>query len=117
MSSRPDLMEWLEQEFGGLDGYGVYYLVGLTMSRLEAEMNRRGMTKTELAKRAGLNRAYLSRIFADPPNVTMGTLVAIANALDLRLDILVVPRDAPPSEDRLAECAPAEASAAAVLGS
>lgn len=85
-------MAWVEQQIADLPERGVSGLVLRLVSRFEIEMKSQRMTKTELARRAGLNRAHLSRILNEPSNVTMGTLVSIANALDMALDVRAFPR-------------------------
>lgn len=45
-----------------------------------------GLSKAELARRAGLKPEAIRRLFsADQPNPTLNTLVALASALDLEL--------------------------------
>ena len=85
-------MQWLEQVVDALPERGVSSAVLRVMNRFESEMTSQGMTKTELSKRSGLNRVHLSRILSEPSNVTMGTLVSIANALDMSLEIRALPR-------------------------
>lgn len=53
---------------------------------LEERRAARGMTKAELARKAGLAPEVVRRLFTmESPNPTAGTLVALADALDLEL--------------------------------
>lgn len=53
---------------------------------LEERRVDRGMTKADLARRAGLAPEVVRRLFTmESPNPTAGTLVALADALDLEL--------------------------------
>ena len=55
-----------------------------------------GLTKAELARRAGVKPEAIRRLFsADEPNPTLKTLVALASALDLELR--PAPRSARPA--------------------
>lgn len=59
---------------------------------LDARRGELGMTKTELARRADMPPAVVRRLFSQQhKNPTLTSLVAIAEALDLRL--CVAPRD------------------------
>ena len=85
MSEQLDARTWLELVTADVPDRGVTYLALMILSQIEAETKRQGITYTELAARAGLNRAYLSRIINHPENVTLSTIVRIANALDLEV--------------------------------
>lgn len=53
---------------------------------LEERRAARGMTKADLARKAGLAPEVVRRLFTmESPNPTAGTLVALADALDLEL--------------------------------
>lgn len=53
---------------------------------LEERRAARGMTKADLARKAGLAPEVVRRLFTmESPNPTAGTLVALAEALDLEL--------------------------------
>jgi transcriptional regulator with XRE-family HTH domain len=64
---------------------GVTEIALTIFNQIDGEMKQRGMTRTELAARAGVNRTYVSRILNHPENVTLGTIVRLANALDLEV--------------------------------
>lgn len=53
---------------------------------LDARREELGLTKAEVARRAGVKPEAIRRLFsAEMPNPTLSTLVAIAGALDLEL--------------------------------
>ena len=82
-----DVVAWLAQQTQGFSEKGVTELAVRVFSQFDAEMRRQNLTQTELASRAGLHRAHLSRLINDPGNVKLGTLVRIANALGLKLEM------------------------------
>jgi transcriptional regulator with XRE-family HTH domain len=49
---------------------------------------KRGLSQTQLADMAGIGRAHLSQIENGAVAVRMDTLYAIAQALDLKLEVL-----------------------------
>lgn len=51
----------------------------------------RGITQKELAQRAGMQQSTISRIESGEHNVQIDTLIRIAEALDMSLDIRFVP--------------------------
>lgn len=56
---------------------------------LDAERQARGLSKVELAKRAELQGTYVRRIFTqENPNPTLENLVALANALGKRIELV-----------------------------
>lgn len=59
---------------------------------IEDELNRRGMSMTAFAKALGKSKALVSRIFRQQPNLTLFTAVELADALDMDIQVEVVPR-------------------------
>ena len=55
--------------------------------QVDAEMERRGMTRAELAERAGVKASYISRVLNNPENITLQTLFRLANALEMDVEI------------------------------
>lgn len=51
------------------------------------EMKEQELTQTDLAWTLGKKRSYVSRILASPQNMTIKTLVELAYALDLNIDM------------------------------
>ncbi|MHB8576126.1 MAG: helix-turn-helix domain-containing protein [Dehalococcoidia bacterium] len=58
---------------------------GLALGVIEqalAIMQSQGISRSALATRMGVSRAYISRIFDAPPNLTLRSIAALALALD-----------------------------------
>jgi transcriptional regulator with XRE-family HTH domain len=66
--------------------------------QVDAELQRRQMTRAELAARAGVKPSYLSRVLNNPENITLQTLFRLANALGLDVEIGLKPRRAQKAE-------------------
>lgn len=59
---------------------------------LAAVMKARGLNKSRLAEKLGKSRAWLSKLFHGGRNVTIFTVVEIADALDHDVEVRIVPR-------------------------
>ncbi len=55
-------------------------------------MEALGLTRTELAARMGVSRARVTQVLSGTDNLTLKTLVAVANALDSSVELKVEPR-------------------------
>ena len=86
MQTNPDAMTWMEQQTADLPERGGTELALRILNQIEAEMKRQGVSRSELARRAGRKPSYVSRILNDPGNVTLATIVRLANALDLEAE-------------------------------
>lgn len=67
-----------------------YWLAGAILEFTESvvrEMERRGMTRTELAQRLGATPAYVTKILRGQVNFTLATMVKLARALDAELSV------------------------------
>lgn len=51
------------------------------------EMERQGMTRTELAQRLGATPAYVTKILRGKVNFTLATMVRLARALDAEVHV------------------------------
>lgn len=58
---------------------------------MRATWLKRGMTQEQLAEAADITPAYLQRVVYGRVNISVVTLVALAEALAVRLDTLVEP--------------------------
>ena len=58
-------------------------------------LDEKGMTHGQLAEKLGTSRAYVTRILRTDYNLTAETMVKIARALDARVELALVPKDAP----------------------
>ena len=79
----PELRQLVEDELKALR-------VGAQLARLR---QRRRLTQTSLAARAGMSAPNISRIESSPSqNLTLGTLVRVARAMDYEPEITFKPR-------------------------
>ena len=58
---------------------------------LASQMEDKGLTASELARKLGKSRAYVSKLRTGSENLTLESLVRIARALDCRLDVTFQP--------------------------
>jgi transcriptional regulator with XRE-family HTH domain len=52
-------------------------------------MKAKGVSRSELADRLGTSRAFITKLLSGHENVTLKTLVRVANALDCSLEVSV----------------------------
>lgn len=52
-----------------------------------------GMKRSELAERLGTSRAYVTKLLDGQENMTLKTLVRVANALEMKVDTRFIPRE------------------------
>lgn len=79
----PEVRRLVEEELKALR-------VGAQLARLR---QRRGLSQTKLAAKAGMSAPNVSRIEASPSqNLTLGTLVRLARAMDYEPEITFKPR-------------------------
>ncbi|HEX3128428.1 MAG TPA: helix-turn-helix transcriptional regulator [Thermoanaerobaculia bacterium] len=55
--------------------------------RLHQRMKEQGISKTELARRLGVSQPYITRILKGSDNLTVGTMVKLARAVGVSLEI------------------------------
>ena len=72
-----------------------------------AAMQARGVSRSELADRLGTSRAYVTKLLEGQENMTLKTLVRVANALEMKVATKFVPREraAKPSEKQRVKAA------------
>jgi transcriptional regulator with XRE-family HTH domain len=56
----------------------------------------RGITQQRLAERAGMHVVQISKIERDKGNPTVETMLRIAEALDAKLTVSIIPKDGNP---------------------
>jgi len=61
-------------------------VLGFTM-QLHEEMQKQGLTRTELANRIGASQPYVTRILKGRENLTVATMVKLARAIGLKVHI------------------------------
>lgn len=60
----------------------------LILQQIDAERERRGLTKTALAREVGTTPSVIRRLFSsETSNPTLGTVVAVLEALDLAVEV------------------------------
>ena len=97
--------EWFRRLGEKLEQDPVYWTEYLKLEfaeELSRLMDERGLTKTDLATKLGCSRAYITKVFNTTFNPTLETLAKIALAFDARVELKLVPRDAPPGKRALA---------------
>lgn len=93
MNTERDEFQDLLAEVRSSAEYRLEDLVQSFSDELWAEMNAQQITKAELARRAGVNRQFLTGIFRGKPNLTVRTMVKLAEAVGLRLCQHLAPKD------------------------
>lgn len=89
----------LEDEFRDDPEYAFFRAVDRIVDRICIAMDEQDVSQSELARRMGVSRQHISAFMADPGNPTVRTLVQMAHALDLEVDIELRPRRAQGSAD------------------
>ncbi|MFO8082441.1 MAG: helix-turn-helix transcriptional regulator [Armatimonadota bacterium] len=93
------------------------FLLILAAERVSAQiaiaMDEQGVSQAELARRLGVSRQHISAFLADPGNPTLKTMVDMAHALGLRVNVELAPaeesEDEAPEAEEASERTPAEA--------
>lgn len=73
-----------------------YILEGLLLDlneQIVSAMERAGLSRSELARKLGRSRAYVTQLLNGKPNLTLKTLVAIACALGGELSVGLQPQE------------------------
>jgi len=91
-SPQSDLFDRLASQGATAPERGLQSLLIELVEQIEQTMQEQGLTRAEVGRRAGLKREYISRILNNPQNVTLATLVRIANALSQDLSVNLQPR-------------------------
>lgn len=73
--------------------YRVEYLKQVFSEDVGRLMAEQGINQAELARRLGVSRAYVTRLFNGTFNPTVETLTKVALALDARVELRLVPKD------------------------
>ena len=99
------LQDWIE-EFRGDPHYEFAKVAIDVGEQIAARMEEREMTQADLAREMGVSRARVSQILRGNDNLTLKSIVAVAIALDSRIDLqLKRERSARP---RRSDCRPVE---------
>jgi transcriptional regulator with XRE-family HTH domain len=62
-------------------------------ARLVDEMERQGVTRSELARRLNVTPAYVTKLLRGHANLTVGTMAKVAFALGLKWECMLVPQE------------------------
>ena len=90
--------EWFEKLEAELDKDPKYWVESMRfdfVEEVERMMEERGVSRAELARRLDASPAYVTQMFRALFNPTLLTLTKIALAYDARVELKLVPRDAP----------------------
>ena len=80
-----------------------YIYEGLVLDFTEqvvGKMIATNLRRSELAERLGTSRAYITKLLDGQENMTLKTIVRVATALDLKVDLKLRPREAAPKAKR-----------------
>lgn len=85
---------WAERHKNGQLSLGVrQHMATLEVARqIEGQMQSAGIKRSQLAERLGKSRAWISKLLHGGQNVTVFTLVEVADALGFDLDVKLRPR-------------------------
>ena len=97
MTSQDELSQRIAEAVGATD-YQVEDLVLSLTSEFIDRMDRTNVSRTELARRLGVQPPRVTRILQGNDNFTLRTLVQVAQALDCRLAFALEPCGTVPDE-------------------
>jgi len=83
---------WLERQVSKWETDPAFILEGVLLDvneRICALMDAKGISRSELARRLGKSRQYVTRLLNGQPNVTLRTLTEIAVALGEGLEVAI----------------------------
>lgn len=87
--------EWLTQYLERYREDADYLVERLLLSineQIVERMESSGLRRSEIAGRMGVSRPFVTQLLRGNPNITLKTLVRLAGAVDLALDIRLTPR-------------------------
>ncbi|MEA3403748.1 MAG: helix-turn-helix transcriptional regulator [Armatimonadota bacterium] len=77
----------LDEEFEGDPEYMLFRTVDRIVDQICHAMEEEGVSQSELARRLDVSRQHISSFLADPGNPTMQTVVQMAHALGLTINV------------------------------
>ena len=98
-----DSIDRLQRRFEEWKDDPDYIYEGLVLDFTEqvvAKMIATDTRRSQLAERLGTSRAYVTKLLDGQENMTLKTIVRVANALDLKVDLKLRPQDAAPRTKR-----------------
>ncbi len=84
------LQDWIA-EFQGDPDYEFDKVAIEVGEQIVARMEERGLTQADLAREMGVSRARVNQILRGNDNLTLKSIVAVAIALDARVDVQLKP--------------------------
>lgn len=99
------LQDWID-EFQGDPDYEFAKVAIDVGEQIVARMGEREMTQADLAREMGVSRARVSQILRGNDNLTLKSIVAVAIALESRVDLQL--RRARTGRPRRIDCRPVE---------
>lgn len=87
------LQQWFKEELAETDRIeqeeqeAVRAKMADLMSQIKTAMKNKGMKQRQLAERLGVSRSYVSRLFYDPHNMSIGKLIELGAVVGLEVDI------------------------------
>ena len=94
MSEKKNLKDLFLSVTEGMTGEEVMLsgILGIIAGEIAIKRQELGMTQEDLAERLGVSQGLVSRWESAETNFTMGTLIRIASALDLKVQSPLVPK-------------------------
>jgi transcriptional regulator with XRE-family HTH domain len=77
----------LIQDARSRDDYWIEDAILQFTMQLHEQMQKQGISKTELASRIGVSQPYVTRILKGRDNLTIATMVKLARAVGLKMQI------------------------------
>jgi transcriptional regulator with XRE-family HTH domain len=71
--------------------------------RIVAKMEEKGISRAELSRKLGVSKAFITNLLNGNPNLTIKTMVSIADALESRLNLDIYPKGFKPKNFYLFE--------------
>ena len=94
------------------DGYWTELAINQCAEDVFGWMQKKGWSKADLAREMGVSQAYITKIMKGNANFTLASMTKLARVLGARLELKLVPIDAPyPVQDDESEEATAESEA------
>jgi len=73
--------------------WGYYKLVDSVSDQIAEYMEKNSISKSDLAKRLGTSRAFITKLLAGDTNMTLKTISKVLYHLDARPEIKIIPSD------------------------
>ena len=109
MSANPPTVKEFFDAIRQGDGYWTELAINQFTEDVFAWMQRKGWSKADLAREMGVSQAYITKIMKGNANFTLASMTKLARVLGARLELKLVPSDAPyPAQEDEREEAAAE---------